>query len=1018
MTEIQKNETDETFSLLTKYNDMYKIKISKLENYEILEKIVFNDKELDVIGKLIKSCMMSREYDAVNTYYKELVTVFLVSCAKYYYNNGKGGFWDAVENYAGVSTDFQRNKLIATFNQVLKENNLNTFEEYKHEGYSKLAPIIAHAGLPDNLANNLISNLAILREQDISYNSIGEEALFVCRYATTNVKRYLKVLRQNGLLNDFVFEILSLMKEKPTAIDANFDLSPSIQESIIKYCNNKTSNKNISQYGYFKYPTLKYDITSCSLIFETPEMTSTTSSYYIWEVVGDDKKIQKKVYAEEINGQNYFRKSSFVLDYASQIKVRLINDCGETEKEFTLKEKGDVLTFNSNGKINKTRFILNNGAFILIESTYEPKQELEYVRKFNNGNLYYQPPTEAESIVFESITGEIVTIKVKKPFELVKNNTLIGQQCEFYDYDAFWSLPNIQVPVNGDWRITIENANEKQELNVSIQDFLLKLNELVSIGFGKISLRLYNKDIGYKAFKFLYLPKINIDFDKYYPTINGYTACQIGFQKVENVSILNERKEEVSAKVEILEYDDKFIGFYKYLDNEYKFKIVVKPYKWTFENQEKLLGKPNTTLSLSVKDLTSNGGCLLNISNNTVEVVRLKFDNNIDTRSIKIGPNLQSTINMTEYIEFISATDGNCLIYLEQDFKKICDLCVVRINISVQNLTYNELGNNIIFQWDEDGVCKNREMVFRYLTRPYEFFTIAISNGVKMAYVDKNDLRLEEDCIVEIVAKKEKSVFSVEEKIDIIDENNFILLKIRHSNNFNFDFKDNDETDFKNALYTYLTYKFNKSIFTDKNQENDALSLVREYLIKNRFFFGDEVLIKYLFTYNLSQEQLNSIMEDLNLYFPLLSDEKNLTDAMYNQILDLDRSLYLIYACLKQDKKQIDIILENGLKFLNNFQDVEAFMWAKSYYVFPDYKNLPYFQNRIQILKKENKSKKEEELLLDILVNLLVNNKIKFNEEELNLLKASSKYVKNMINKYPKTFNYKIFSAAAQKGRK
>ena len=260
---------------------------------------------------------------------------------------------------------------------------------------------------------------------------------------------------------------------------------------------------------------------------------------------------------------------------------------------------------------------------------------------------------------------------------------------------------------------------------------------------------------------------------------------------------------------------------------------------------------------------------MLNISNNTVEVVWLKFDNNINTRSIKIRPNLQSTINMTEYIEFISATDGNCLIYLEQDFKKICDLCVVRINISVQNLTYNELGNNIIFQWDEDGVCKNREMVFRYLTRPYEFFTIAISNGVKMAYVDKNDLRLEEDCIVEIVAKKEKSVFSVEEKIDIIDENNFILLKISHSNNFNFDFKDNDETDFKNALYTYLTYKFNKSIFTDKNQENDALSLVIEYLIKNRFFFGDEVLIKYLFTYNLSQEQLNSIMEDLNLYFPL-----------------------------------------------------------------------------------------------------------------------------------------------------
>ena len=166
-------------------------------------------------------------------------------------------------------------------------------------------------------------------------------------------------------------------------------------------------------------------------------------------------------------------------------------------------------------------------------------------------------------------------------------------------------------------------------------------------------------------------------------------------------------------------------------------------------------------------------------------------------------------------------------------------MCDIRINISIRNFRDSKIGNTIIFQWDEDGACKNRQMVFRYLSKPYEFFSIPIKDKDLMAYIDDNDERLVDNCIVEIVANHVQNIFSTNNKKDLIDENNYKILQIKNNDFSNLKFTDGNLQDFKNAIYTYLVYRFNKRIFFSDEEFKNVLKLLIKYIIRSRFIFGD-----------------------------------------------------------------------------------------------------------------------------------------------------------------------------------
>lgn len=1002
---------------LLEINNICKERIASLENYELIEKIIFDEDETEEIGRLLKTTFLYNfSWETVYSL-KELISVFLVSCAKYYYNDGEGGFWQSIQNLTGIYESSKRQKIIKAFNMVLSGYNLNKYEDYAAESYKNIAPIIAHSGLPKNLIDNLLNNLTLLFGQNISYNEIADEAIFTCRYASKNVRRYLKTLNKNGMLNDFILDIINIVDEHRVTIDETLSLPCLFQESVIKWCDNKSDNKTFKSHNTCKAPILKYDINANTLFVETPEMIMQNNSLCVWEVFDGKEKTIKKVYGEYIKGQYFFRSSSIIINGAYEIKVRLLNDLSELLKEYALKEQGEFLTFNSIGTINKSKFVLNTGAFILIAEEFYAESSMEIVLHLDGYNLFYQEPTDDQTqIKFKNALDDEISIKIKKPFDFVSENSLMGDNCTFENLDAFSSLPLVQVPIDGEWQLTIIQNETKYTRSIIVENYMFDLSEIIELNaYGKISLRWYNPVVGYKTFKFLYLPNVEIGFEQYFPFGNGYRVSEMTFSTPKDGCILNDNHE-IIDKVSILEDEDTFIGYYRYNDVEYKFEYKVKPFKWSFESNDKSMGQPNKKLYLSVKDLTVNGTSFLNFYNNTNDDVFIKFDNHIQTKSFRVRKHSRITINLLELIEFISSSEDNCVVSIEQNFTTICDLCEIRINIAIRNLRYSRLDEVIIFQWDEDGARKNRQMMFRYLTKPYDYFTIPIKDNNLMVYIDGNDERLIDNCIVEIVANKETNIFSSCYKQELVDGNSCSILRLCRDDFSNMCFAEGNIVDLGNAIYTYLTYRFNKQIFYNQTEFDKVIEKLLQYVIKNRIVFGDEIIISNLLEYNLSIQQFNIAVEEMGLYMPILNKENMMKRTIMSQLLDYNGYLYYAYSFIKKDSEQLDNILANGLGFIDKFQDSENYLWAKKHILFPGVDKLTYIKDKLTKLKNNPAyyKKNEEVLILSILVDLVINNNFQNNSDDLKLLLLSSEYIKNLYDSFPRTLIMDIFKKTSR----
>ena len=1002
---------------LAEINQVCKDKLSKLENYELIEKVLFSQDETIEIGKKLSHISSYMTWGQVYDL-KETITIFLVGIAKYFYNDKEGGFWQAVERLTNISQPNKRELLVKAFDRTVSLYNLNSFKNLKEVSYKNLAPIIAHSGLPNNLINNFLDNLAPLLSQEISYNDLADETLYTFRYSTKNVKRYVDLLNENGLLGDFVFEIIGAIKEKIENIDETSILPIPFQEGIINWCKNKEDNDKRYISSRYKKPTLRFDINSNKVVIDTPEMTMNDSTFCIWEIYSDDKVVQRKIYGEKLNDEYFFRTSTIILNQFDEIKIKLLNDINTLLCDYTLKDKDDkFLTFNNFGQLNKSKFILNNGTYILLDENYEADDDtIELIDNYNGYNIYYQAPTtDKREVIFKSDV-DTISIKIKRPFELINENKLISDNCYFEGLEAFSCLPKIKVPFNGQWQVKISvDENKIIDEEVFIEDFVFDMSDYIGkISFGKIGLRFYFPEIGYKTFKFLYLPEANIDFSQYYPRISGYKNSYIVFKSSDKCKILDSNHETVN-RVDILSSCDIFNGYYVYNEKEYKFKFVIKPYKWTIESNNKLFGQPNKKAFLSVKDLKTDGDCLLSITNNTNSDIYVKFNNNVGQKPLRIRKSSKAIINLVEYIEFISSGEDSCLIILEENFDKICEICEIRINISVRNFFVNKLGDTFIFQWDEDGSCKNRQMVFRYLSKPYEFFSIPIKDNTLMAYIDDNDERLIDNCVVEIVSNKEKSIFSTNEKKDLIDSKNTTVLWVKDNDFSQLVFHNNNIDDLKNAIYCYLFYRFNTNFFQSKEEYLKVVKYLMKYIFNNRFNFGDEIILKLLFEYDLSKEQFDKIANELVLYFPITKKENQIDRDVLIELLDYNKYLYFVYVCLKNNVELLEEITNNNLKFLDNFTDKENFLWAKKYYLFPEVDKVDYIQQKMKMLKafSEFSKYKEEKQILMIIVDLILNQHDIQNN--IPLLVTISKYIKNLLKDFPKALLSEILNQSSHK---
>ena len=145
---------------------------------------------------------------------------------------------------------------------------------------------------------------------------------------------------------------------------------------------------------------------------------------------------------------------------------------------------------------------------------------------------------------------------------MINENKLISDNCYFEGLEAFSSLPKIKVPFNGQWQVKISvDENKIIDEEVFIEDFVFDMSDYIGkISFGKIGLRFYFPEIGYKTFKFLYLPEANIDFSQYYPGISGYKNSYIVFKSSDKCKILD-INHEIINRVDIPSSCDIFNGY-------------------------------------------------------------------------------------------------------------------------------------------------------------------------------------------------------------------------------------------------------------------------------------------------------------------------------------------------------------------------------------------------------------------------------------------------------------------------
>lgn len=1011
---------------LYELGEIYKEKFSSLKEYELIEKITPSKNELEEIAQQLKSFLSMSNAFSVLQGKKEIVSIFLVGCAKYYYNDGEGGFWSAVNKLIGVDTINQRAKLIDIFEKTLRDYKLNTFDELKSEGYKKLAPVIAHSGLPVNLYKNLLDGLSCVLFQNISYNDLGEETLFCCsKYVAPNVQRYLKVLNSNGLLNDYVNDIIEFIRRKLAVPDKSLNIPITLQEELLKWMQNKDVWRFVKQRGFAR-PKLKYDINSRNIILETPLMLLDNYSQLAWEIeTGQGTIIKKRIYAEEVNGTNRFRSTFFIIDSIDILRIKLLDNLNNCIYSMTIKESEDYLTFNNYGQLNKTKFILNNGAFILISNQYEAK-DINFLRSVGNCNLYYQQPTDLkETVCFENNAGKHIDIKIKRPFELSCDRRVIGDNCSFDGINAYYEIPQIMVPFNGMWKVAMNIENNMAVKDICVDNYLINLSGVFeNINYGKICLRLFNETIGYKTFKFLYLPNIKAQY-QYFPAFNGYnTSTPIKFANCENYYICNENHIRCD-KLDVYKDRDYIKLFYYFYGQEFGFNLVIKPFSWKIETDGELIGQINRRSCLSTKDIKRYSNIILFVQNNYNEDIYIHIDGNKKglNKMLLVRKNTERLVNLKEYYELFVASLVEADIFIEVNDNKICEICQIKPNLTIANFTITQIDGIYILTWDEDGACVNRKLKIRDLYKPFDWTTIPINDKDKMIFIDPLKLDLKSNYIVEIIHEEKISGmffanYVVKEKI--IEPTNSKVLYISKEQNFENNFHLETFDTIEKLIESYMIYKFYEDAITDVHIRIDIISKLLFKIKEQRFQIGDEKVIQCLYHFDLSKEQFNEIAKDMSLFFPIFRYDTKFTSQQYDYLKGTNPCLYFISALVKRDFDQCIKIIDSGkMTMINSLKDVGNYRWAKKYLLFPEIDEIEELRDEYDILKNQFPyTATQEEVYLSVIVEKMLNGEINESADDVYVLTKLSDYVNNLFNQYPNKFISELFKSSSNQKKK
>ena len=999
-------------------------KFCNLNSDSIIDRILDSKEEYETICQTIRSILRWKRLGYIIAFHKELIATFLVGTAKYYYNDGEGGFWNQVENIIPQIKAYSRSDIVTAFYQVIQKYNLPDFEEERTEGYKLIAPIICHAGIPINCLDSWFD--AIYQMRNVKYIYIESELNFACRYADKPVKRYVNFLSGRGILADEVQQLQELIncvildKEIPEVLEFSYE----VKLAAFKWAQQKKASKNY-RFERYAVPELIFDSESYGLTVRLPKMKLKEESWILWEIDVDGELYRKKAYGKETANGYFYSDYDILIQPATTIKGKLTDENGNLLADFILKSEKDYLVFNNNGKQNKSKYLAKTPSYFICDNGASVCDNLQVAFEYKDFIAYVNDP-DTDKEVWISNGFEVSTFYVKEKPELTDGRLLFDGNVDFEDVDVYSDMPQLTVPFDGKWEITLTDGGNRRVDCVRYADGEISIDNLIREEFGALEYGIYRLRVkhdksGYSSFKFIYLPHCTIRKTGFFPGDSGYEIAIIKFECADDISVIDLNNANIQ-QIEIPVSDNVFEGHICYNGLYIPFHIHLKAFTWEIFNEEKSFGVDNKKSNISLNDLRNSEWVMLNIHNHTDKTYSIEINCGENYERIYyMGPNRKFSFNLKELTESVDASkEPYSSISIKVSDNKKFTVCSIKKQLNITGLVGKQIEDNkVLFCWDEDGALIDRELAVSNLILPHKTDGYPISDGNKYTAVDQNAFDEKQSYMI-FIRQIETGYSSIygdfEDKKRIFNVPKMYIRRKVLLNLTNGDFESvikQDDPNLDQMIYSYLFLLHNPYGKGFDAIWKKILDVYRERIIEYRARFGDLKLYQSLFKYDLDEKVWRYILKNLALTMPCFTSDQLLSLQDAEQLKKGNLIAYIDYLYATKQKEKISEMAD----FVEKLNDKEAFILAKADLIFPKYTYDKEIFSSVQEWKRvqvKGKWVTETEALVHTMVDIILD---KTNQRLNRATEAYASAVHNLYTKYQRTL-LQMFMRSLEKQRR
>lgn len=690
--------------------------------------------------------------------YKESLTVFLVFCAVYEYDDNT--FWKPVEKYIGEIPAVHRTKMFDAFIQVLDRYNLECFESEGEEGHAYVTPILCHAGIPVNSLDSFFSAVSnTINDSFYDDFSVNDYLAYLKNKTEITVRRYLN-LNSHSSSYQFIQDVrnsIAATVEEDMELNGNeirmhaqineWKEKPKIKKSL-------SVRQNIRISG----PKMKIDIDGFGIYFVLPQIMIKQSydSYIIWEIQSDDDIELVKASICRHNQEFYSEEREFILEPASSYCVTLkIEDNIISRWEYR-GVHNSFIAFDSNGNLIKDEYLPNKPVVLVLENNEKILNkellniiEMPSIPFWNRYNTYKIDLSDKKELICSSISISIMADK---------NPLLIGGEKLFLQMntDEYTKLPYLKMPESyeDEWHL---EALRKYEGNI-----IGKTDIALTPVYGAINLKEIIKESEYGCYQIKtwhnsginarynieYVPFGRwIDKEEYWPSkFNGYTNFIQAIEIDDSIEITAYNAEQVNyiqsishgtVYLETGKNERFLMGDYIYEADGNVYTTPIKkslhPISWGIAGVENNLVELTSKIySFTLNELQAASDPILYFAfdgENRGQTLSLSLVNKkhekIISEEFLIKEKSSLRISLNKWImELNSLNEINHMIFIEikdDNDMLITDFSIARIQeeVIISNTKCIKEQGNITLNWNEEGTKINRECVLLNFTRPW-----------------------------------------------------------------------------------------------------------------------------------------------------------------------------------------------------------------------------------------------------------------------------------------------------------